>query len=69
MFLGQASAELFERHPDYAVITSFPGLGDSTGARVLAEIGDDHRRFIDARALKDVAAKRLRCADKQWPQW
>jgi hypothetical protein len=41
--LGQASGELFERHPDYAIITSFPGLGDSTGARVLAEIGDDRR--------------------------
>ena len=53
--LGQASAELFERHPDYAIITSFPGLGDSTGARVLAEIGDDRRRFIDARALKAYA--------------
>lgn len=53
--LGQASAELFERHPDYAIITSFPGLGDSTGARVLAEIGDDRSRFIDARALKAYA--------------
>jgi transposase len=53
--LGRASAELFERHPDYAIITSFPGLGDSTGARVLAEIGDDRRRFIDARALKAYA--------------
>ena len=31
--LGQASAELFQQHPDYAIITSFPGLADSTGAR------------------------------------
>ena len=53
--LGQASAELFERHPDYEIITSFPGLGDSTGARVLAEIGDDRARFVDARALKAYA--------------
>jgi transposase len=53
--LGQASAELFERHPDYAIITSFPGLADSTGARVLAEIGDDRSRFADARALKAYA--------------
>jgi hypothetical protein len=22
--LGQASAELFQQHPDYAIITSFP---------------------------------------------
>jgi hypothetical protein len=40
--LGQAAAELFQQHPDYAIITSFPGLADSTGARVLAEIGDRH---------------------------
>ena len=53
--LAQASAELFQTHPDYAVITSFPGLADSTGARVLAEIGDDRVRFADARALKAYA--------------
>ena len=53
--LGPASAELFQQHPDYAIITSFPGLADSTGARVLAEIGDDRARFTDARALKAYA--------------
>ena len=53
--LGQASAELFQTHPDYEIITSFPGLADSTGARVLAEIGDDRTRFADARALKAYA--------------
>ena len=53
--LGGAAAELFQQHPDYAIITSFPGLADSTGARVLAEIGDDRSRFADARALKAYA--------------
>ncbi|WP_234392818.1 transposase [Amycolatopsis sp. AA4] len=43
------------RHPDYAIITSFPGLADSTGARVLAEIGDDRIRFSEARVLKAYA--------------
>src|SRR5680860_745935 len=33
----------------------FPGLGDNTGARVLAEIGDGRSRFADARALKAYA--------------
>ena len=37
------------------IITSFPGLADLTGARVLAEIGDDRSRFADARALKAYA--------------
>ena len=35
--LAHSAAEEFRKHPDYAVITSFPGLADLTGARVLAE--------------------------------
>ncbi|MFI1522777.1 IS110 family RNA-guided transposase [Kitasatospora cineracea] len=53
--LAEASVELFEQHPDAAVITSFPGLGSLSGARVLAEIGDDRSRFADAKALKAYA--------------
>ncbi|MFR9774366.1 IS110 family transposase [Nocardia sp. SC052] len=53
--LEQAAAEEFRKHPDYAVITSFPGLAEVTGARVLAEIGDDRDRFADDRALKAYA--------------
>jgi transposase len=53
--LSQACAEAFTQHPDYEIITSFPGLGDLTGARVLAEIGDDRNRFADARAVKAYA--------------
>jgi transposase len=53
--LGAAAADAFRQHPDYAIITSFPGLADSTGARMLAEIGDDRARFADARALKAYA--------------
>lgn len=53
--LGQACAESFAQHPDYEIITSFPGLGDLTGARVLAELGDDRARFADARAVKAYA--------------
>lgn len=50
-----AAEEAFRQHPDAAIITSFPGLGAITGARVLAEIGDDRQRFEDARALKAYA--------------
>jgi transposase len=53
--LGQAVAKAFQQHPDHGVMTSFPGLGDLTGARVLAEIGDDRNRFADARAVKAYA--------------
>ena len=51
-----ASVEAFRQHPDYSIVTSFPGLGESTGARVLAEIGDDPRRLADARGLKAFAS-------------
>lgn len=44
--------ELFLTHPDVEVITSFPGLSTVSGARVLAEIGDDRSQFTDAKTLK-----------------
>ncbi|WP_433192146.1 transposase [Nocardia sp. CA-107356] len=53
--LEQAAAEEFRKHPDHAIITSFPGLADLTGARVLAEIGDDRTKFATDRALKAYA--------------
>ena len=53
--LAEAAIAHFERHPDAAIITSFPGLGNLAGARVLAEIGDDRSRFADARGLKAFA--------------
>ena len=53
--LEQAVIESFNQHPDAEIITSFPGLGALTGARVLAEIGDDRSRFADAKALKAYA--------------
>ena len=53
--LEQAAAESFNQHPDAGIITSFPGIGALTGARVLAEIGDDRSRFQDARGLKAYA--------------
>jgi transposase len=53
--LTTATVESFDMHPDAEIITSFPGLGSLTGARVLAEIGDDRSRFSDAKGLKAFA--------------
>ncbi|WP_344840329.1 IS110 family transposase [Actinocorallia longicatena] len=53
--LSTATAGAFRQHPDYEIITSFPGIADQAGARLLAEIGDDRTRFADARALKAFA--------------
>jgi hypothetical protein len=48
-------AEGFGRHPDAEIVTSQPGLGQILGARVLAEFGDDHARYADAKARKNYA--------------
>ena len=48
-------AEGFGRHPDADIVTSQPGLGPVLGARVLAEFGDDHARYTDAKARKNYA--------------
>jgi transposase len=53
--LAEAAAEAFAAHPDAEILTSFPGIGPLTGARVLGEIGDDRARFADARGLKSYA--------------
>lgn len=53
--LAAATEEAFLAHPDADIITSFPGLSVLSGARVLAEIGDDRERFADARAMKAYA--------------
>lgn len=53
--LAAATEAAFLTHPDAEIITSFPGLSVMSGARVLAEVGDDRDRFADARALKAYA--------------
>lgn len=53
--LETAAVESLDQHPDAEILTSFPGLGKLTAARVLGEIGDDRSRFADARALKAYA--------------
>jgi transposase len=53
--LAKAAGAAFAEHPDAGILTSFPGIGPLTGARVLGEIGDDRARFRDARGLKAYA--------------
>jgi transposase len=45
----------FEAHPDAEILRSLPGIGQVLGARVLAEFGDDHTRYINAKARKCYA--------------
>jgi transposase len=45
----------FGPHPDADIYLSQPGLSIVLGARVLAEFGDDNRRYADARARRNYA--------------
>lgn len=53
--LAEEVEKAFPQHPDAEILLSFPGLGIQLAARILAEIGDDHTRFADARGLKAYA--------------
>ena len=48
--------ENFGRHPDAEIYQSQPGMGAVLGARVLAEFGDDPRRYADGKARRNYAA-------------
>ncbi|MFF3519034.1 IS110 family transposase [Streptomyces sp. NPDC002573] len=50
----QVSAH-FLAHPDAEIYLSMPGIGEITGARVLAEFGDDPTRYTSAKARKNYA--------------
>ncbi|MDX3775906.1 IS110 family RNA-guided transposase [Streptomyces europaeiscabiei] len=45
----------FLAHPDAEIYLSMPGIGEITGARVLAEFGDDPARYTNAKARKNYA--------------
>jgi transposase len=53
--LGEVVASYFGRHRDADIYASQPGLGTILSARIMAEFGDDPRRFADARARKNYA--------------
>lgn len=45
----------FLAHPDAEIHLSMPGIGQITGARVLAEFGDHRTRYASAKARKNYA--------------
>jgi transposase len=45
----------FLAHPDAEIYLSMPGIAEITGARVLAEFGDDPSRYSSAKARKNYA--------------
>ncbi|MFE4654272.1 hypothetical protein [Streptomyces sp. NPDC056707] len=53
--LEEAVTQAFAEHYDAPIIRSFPRLASLTGARILAEIGDDRARCANAGSLKAYA--------------
>ena len=53
--LAEVLEDHFGQHPDATILRSLPGLGVVTGARVLAEFGDDPARYADAKARRNYA--------------
>ncbi|GAA2471207.1 IS110 family transposase [Winogradskya humida] len=47
--------DAFDAHPQAKIYLSFPGCGALTGARLLAELGDDPARFATAKGLRAYA--------------
>ena len=48
--------EHFGQHLDVEIYRSQPGMGAVLGARLLAEFGDDPRRYADGKARRNYAA-------------
>jgi transposase len=48
-------ASSFNQHPDADIYLSMPGLGLVLSARVLAEFGDDPKRYDDAKSRRNYA--------------
>ncbi|MHC3004413.1 transposase, partial [Gordonia sp. GN26] len=45
----------FDTHPDAAIYLSMPGIGETIGARMLGEFGDDPERYATAKSRRNYA--------------
>lgn len=55
---GEHVLDLYEAHPLYPIYASFPALSGLSGARMLAELGDDPLRYRTARGWQASAGMR-----------
>jgi len=47
--------KLFEKHPDAHIFASLPGAGELLAPALLAQFGDDRKRFPDAKSVQMLA--------------
>jgi transposase len=72
--LAEAAAEALAQHPDAEILTSFPGIGSLTGARVLGELrieadhaGDDLRAGMERTHSPDQPDRAQQAAPQLGP--
>jgi transposase len=64
--------ELFAKHPDYELFSSFPGAGPVIGPRLLTAMGADRNRYSAAREVQQfsgVAPVTERSGKSMWVHW
>jgi len=65
----QRIKEVFERHPDAPIFSSFPGAGSILAPRLLAAIGSDRNRFgssLEVAAYSGIAPVTERSGKSKW---
>jgi transposase len=65
-------AELFARHPDHELFSSFPGAGQVLGPRLLAAMGADRGRFstaLEVQQFSGIAPVTERSGKSCWVHW
>lgn len=53
--MRSASQELSETHPDFAIVSSFPGVGPALAPRLIAALGTQRDRFASAHELQSYS--------------
>lgn len=64
--------EVFEAHPDCAIVSSFPGAGPVMAPRLLATLGTHRERFASAAELQcftGVAPVSVTSGQQKWIHW
>lgn len=65
----QRIQELVASHPDFAIVDSFPGVGQALAPRLIASLGTQRERFADAASIQSysgIAPVREASGKREW---
>jgi transposase len=63
---------VYEAHPDFAIMQSFPGAGAVMGPRLVATVGSDRKRYASAVELQcftGIAPVTVTSGQQEWIHW